>query len=139
MSEADVPPLPSTHSPTPPTHPQVAFVGEAEGAALSGQAGQIELVVAEGLEVFLPMAGLFDAAKEIERLGKQQAKLEKELAGLQARAAGCCCCFCTVDCTALWLGCRLVWQADCMPPPSPSLPLPSPLPAGAPDEQEVCG
>lgn len=61
-------------------------MGEAEGAALSGQAGQIELVVGEGLQVVLPMAGLFDAAKEIERLGKQQAKLEKELAGLQVGA-----------------------------------------------------
>ncbi|PRW33017.1 valyl-tRNA synthetase [Chlorella sorokiniana] len=64
---------------------QVSFVGEAEGAALSGQKGQIELVVGEGVEVFLPMAGLFDADKEIERLQKQEGKLEKELAGLQAR------------------------------------------------------
>lgn len=40
---------------------QVSFVGEEEGAALTGQAGQIELVVREGVEAFLPMAGLFDA------------------------------------------------------------------------------
>ncbi|KAI3430578.1 hypothetical protein D9Q98_005171 [Chlorella vulgaris] len=64
---------------------QVSFVGEEEGAALTGQAGQIELVVREGVEAFLPMAGLFDAAKEIERLQKQQAKLEKEASALQGR------------------------------------------------------
>lgn len=45
----------------PPPPLQVSFVGEAEGASLSGQKGQIELVVGEGVEVFLPMAGLFDA------------------------------------------------------------------------------
>jgi hypothetical protein len=39
----------------------VSFVGAEEGAALTGQKGQIELVVREGLEAFLPMAGLFDA------------------------------------------------------------------------------
>ncbi|KAL4422888.1 hypothetical protein ABPG75_009085 [Micractinium tetrahymenae] len=64
---------------------QLSFVGGEEGAAMAGQQGQIELVVGEGVEVFLPMAGLFDAAKEIERLQKQQAKLEKELAGLNGR------------------------------------------------------
>ncbi|KAL4451165.1 hypothetical protein ABPG77_009237 [Micractinium sp. CCAP 211/92] len=64
---------------------QLSFVGSEEGAAMAGQEGQIELVVGEGIEVFLPMAGLFDAAKEIERLQKQQAKLEKELAGLNGR------------------------------------------------------
>lgn len=64
---------------------QVSFVSGEEGAQLSGQSGQIELVVGEGVEAFLPMAGLFDATKEIDRLGKQQAKVEKALAGLQAR------------------------------------------------------
>ena len=39
----------------------MSFVNEEEGAALAGQKGQIELVVGEGVEVFLPMAGLFDA------------------------------------------------------------------------------
>lgn len=38
-------------------------MGQGEGAALSGQKGQIELVVGEGVEVFLPMAGLFDAGE----------------------------------------------------------------------------
>lgn len=36
---------------------QVKFVSEADGVALSGQKGQIELVVGEGVEAFLPMAG----------------------------------------------------------------------------------
>lgn len=47
--------------------------------------GKIELVVADGLEVLLPMAGLFDAAKEIDRLQKQGDKINKELQGLHAR------------------------------------------------------
>ena len=58
--------------------------GEA-GAALSGRQGQIELVVREGLEAYLPLAGLFDPAKEADRLRKQQAKLQKELGALQGR------------------------------------------------------
>ncbi len=37
--------------------PQISFVSGEEGAALSGQKGQIELVVGEGVEAFLPMAG----------------------------------------------------------------------------------
>jgi len=46
---------------------------------------QIELVVREGLEVVLPLAGLFDASKEIERLQKQGEKISKELEGLEKR------------------------------------------------------
>lgn len=45
----------------------------------------IELVVKEGLEAQLPLAGLFDAAKEIDRLEKQAAKLEKDLGALRGR------------------------------------------------------
>ena len=62
----------------------VEFVGEAPPGGLDG-AGQIELVVREGLEVLVPLAGLFDAAKEIDRLQKQAGKIEKELEGFQAR------------------------------------------------------
>ena len=51
----------------------------------SSSSSSIELVVGEGLEVVLPMAGLFDATKEIERLQKQADKLEKELAALNGR------------------------------------------------------
>lgn len=51
----------------------------------SADAKQIELVVKEGLEVVLPLAGLFDQAKEIDRLKKQGDKISKELEGLETR------------------------------------------------------
>lgn len=54
-------------------------------AASDDKSGSITVVVQEGLEVLLPMAGLFDANKEQQRLQKQQAKLEKDLQGLQGR------------------------------------------------------
>ncbi len=41
--------------------------------------------MAEGIEVLLPLAGLFDAAKELARLTKQEAKLVKELSQLEGR------------------------------------------------------
>lgn len=47
--------------------------------------GAVELVVQDGVQVVLPLAGLFDAAKEVKRLQKQREKLEKELAGLMGR------------------------------------------------------
>ena len=46
---------------------------------------QIELVVKEGLEIILPLAGLFDPAKEVDRLQKQADKIAKELEGLEKR------------------------------------------------------
>lgn len=46
---------------------------------------QIELVVKEGLEIILPLAGLFDPAKEVDRLQKQADKISKELEGLEKR------------------------------------------------------
>lgn len=55
------------------------------GMPEGGADGAVELVVKEGLEVLLPLAGLFDAEKERKRLQKQQAKLEKNLGGLKAR------------------------------------------------------
>ncbi len=51
----------------------------------SSDSKQIELVVKEGLEVILPLAGLFDSSKEIERLQKQAEKISKELDGLEKR------------------------------------------------------
>jgi valyl-tRNA synthetase len=47
--------------------------------------GAVELVVQDGLLVVLPMKGLFDAAKEVQRLQKQKEKVEKSLIGLQSR------------------------------------------------------
>lgn len=60
-------------------------VAEAAPASGGGEGQQISLVVAEGAEVVLPLAGLFDPEKEAERLRKQQAKLEKEQKGLSGR------------------------------------------------------
>lgn len=51
----------------------------------SADSKQIELVVKEGLEIILPLAGLFDSSKEIERLQKQAEKISKELDGLEKR------------------------------------------------------
>lgn len=45
----------------------------------------VDLVVQDGVEIVLPLAGLFDAAKDIQRLEKQQEKAQKELSGLEAR------------------------------------------------------
>lgn len=45
----------------------------------------VTCVVREGIEVSLPMSGLFDPAKELERLEKQKVKIEKELGPLVSR------------------------------------------------------
>ena len=39
----------------------------------------MHLVVSEGVEAYLPQAGLIDIRKEVERLGKQEAELKKAL------------------------------------------------------------
>lgn len=36
-------------------------------------------MVSEGVEAYLPQAGLIDIRKEVERLGKQEAELKKAL------------------------------------------------------------
>lgn len=57
-------------------HPQVhvvASLGEAASHAPPG--ASVSLVVRDGLQVALPMAGLFDVAKEMARLEKQKAKV----------------------------------------------------------------
>ena len=45
----------------------------------------MQLVVSDGVEVYLPLSGIVDPAKEVGRLGKQAAKLEKEVGGLAGR------------------------------------------------------
>lgn len=52
----------------------VASVEEAAAAGVSGS-GSVGVVVGEGLQVLLPMAGLFDVAKEMARLNKQKQKV----------------------------------------------------------------
>ena len=45
----------------------------------------VSLVVEDGVQVQLPMAGLFDVEKEMARLNKQKAKIEKDLGGLDTK------------------------------------------------------
>jgi len=45
----------------------------------------VHLVVQDGLEAFLPMSGLVDMEKELARLSKQQATLEKDVDALDSR------------------------------------------------------
>ena len=59
------------------------IVSSIEDAQSSGEAA--ELVVQEGITVVLPMKGLFDAEKEVQRLQKQKDKICKDLSGLQGR------------------------------------------------------
>jgi len=67
--------------------PSQVSVVEAVPAGTSGGAGAISLVVQEGLQVVLPMAGLFDVDKELARLAKQRVKVEKEAAKLSGQLA----------------------------------------------------
>lgn len=61
-------------------------VGERPAATEGGKkGGNAEVVVSEGLEALIPLAGLFDAAKELGRLEKQKGKLDKELGALVGR------------------------------------------------------
>ncbi|GMH32320.1 hypothetical protein BSKO_00154 [Bryopsis sp. KO-2023] len=61
---------------------RVAVVGSLGG---DPDPNSVTCVVKDGIEVSLPMSGLFDAAKELDRLQKQLEKVEKELSGLQGR------------------------------------------------------
>jgi valyl-tRNA synthetase len=63
----------------------VASVEEANATVSPG--GCVSVVVGEGLQLLLPLAGLFDVDKELARLSKQKAKVEKELAGITGRLA----------------------------------------------------
>ena len=54
-------------------------------AAAADPGSFVQLVVSDGVEVYLPLSGIVDPAKEVGRLGKQAAKLEKEVGGLAGR------------------------------------------------------
>ncbi|KAG1680013.1 hypothetical protein FOA52_007077 [Chlamydomonas sp. UWO 241] len=60
----------------------VTVLAEAPTEGGSG-ASSVSLVVQDGVFVVLPMAGLFDVEKEVARLSKQRAKIEKELTGVE--------------------------------------------------------
>lgn len=62
-----------------------AVVAEPPAAAVADPGAFVQLVVSEGLEVYLPLSGIVEPRKEIERLTKQAAKLEKESSGLAGR------------------------------------------------------
>lgn len=46
-----------------------------EAAAAAPPGGSVSVVVSEGLQLLLPLAGLFDVDKELKRLDKQKAKV----------------------------------------------------------------
>jgi len=65
---------------------QVAVVEAGSDEAKAAAAGDsAQLVVQEGVEAYLPMAGLVDVEKEKQRLEKQSAKLAKEIEKLSGR------------------------------------------------------
>ncbi|KAK9845737.1 hypothetical protein WJX81_000915 [Elliptochloris bilobata] len=68
-------------------YPAAAAVEARPQGGLPAVDGRVVLVVSEGLEVALPLAGLFDVAKERARLAKQRDKLAKELAAVAARVS----------------------------------------------------
>lgn len=51
----------------------VSSAAEASAAAPPG--GSVSVVVSEGLQLLLPLAGLFDVEKELKRLDKQKQKV----------------------------------------------------------------
>lgn len=76
----------SKHNCLSPLCLQLTFTGtQASDHVQDSSKTSIRLIVAEGLEVELPMAGLFDVAKEASRLRKQLEKLEKEVQSLELR------------------------------------------------------
>ena len=64
---------------------QTRVASEPPAEAIESPASFVQQVVADGVEVFLPLAGIVDPAKEAARLEKQAAKLEKEIGGLAGR------------------------------------------------------
>jgi len=65
---------------------QVSVVEAGSDEAKAAAAGDsAQLVVQEGVEAYLPMAGLVDIEKEKQRLEKQSAKLAKEIEKLAGR------------------------------------------------------
>jgi len=64
---------------------ETCVVSNPPAEALENPASFVQQVVADGVEVYLPLAGIVDPAKESARLEKQAAKLEKEIGGLAGR------------------------------------------------------
>lgn len=49
----------------------------AEASAAAPPGGSVSVVVSEGLQLLLPLAGLFDVEKELKRLDKQKQKVRR--------------------------------------------------------------
>ena len=60
-------------------------LGVAPDAAISDPAAFVQIVVSDGVTVYVPLSGIVDPAKEIARLTKRATKLEKEASGLAGR------------------------------------------------------
>jgi len=67
-----------------PDDAKVVEAGSEEAKAANND-DSVQLVVQDGVEVFLPLSGLIDAEKERARLTKQQGKLEVEIQKLAGR------------------------------------------------------
>jgi valyl-tRNA synthetase len=65
----------------------LAAVGSVEISASRQQAKDAAAIVADGVEVLMPLAGLIDAGKECSRLQQRVEELTKQLAGIEARLA----------------------------------------------------
>jgi len=62
-----------------------SLLTSSETSAGEEDGSTVRLVVGESLNAFLPLADLIDAAKERQRLGKQQKTLEESIAKINAR------------------------------------------------------
>lgn len=84
---------------------QVCIVSSAaEASAAAPPGGSVSVVVSEGLQLLLPLAGLFDVEKELKRLDKQKQKVCASVCALV-----CACVFLGVWCNGLTL--QLRWEA----------------------------
>jgi valyl-tRNA synthetase len=62
-----------------------AVTDVAPDAAISDPAAFVQIVVSDGVTVYVPLSGIVDPSKEIARLTKRATKLEKEASGLAGR------------------------------------------------------
>jgi len=68
-----------------PNEVSVVANGSDESIAAANNDNSVQLVVQDGVEVFLPLSGLIDPEKERARLEKQQGKLQIEIQKLAGR------------------------------------------------------
>jgi valyl-tRNA synthetase len=61
------------------------YVAGSEGARAASSDDSVQLIVQDGIEVYLPLSGLIDPEKERQRLTKQQKKLMADIAKLSGQ------------------------------------------------------